>query len=840
MHAIRQYLLFTFIFEIQFVIVSGLPADDSAEIDELIALSIKNDDAASPFSLRFSAVSGRVSSVTPSGIEFEKVTGKATGTWARIGSNELFEIRVGDVFDMEIIPDNAGVQFARVPFPGGEQILRSSRLELKLSSLTGAAKIGRVGVFYPTASFEPQNAMMVIGEGRYANPLARLLEPEVEYRNELKVEDGKMTVYSTYRDEVVATTFDPTANYMITKVVSINKGYKAEFVVVENKRLPNGSCIPWKAYGLFAHQVDTSPSVAHLWSASEIETSEDLINLDSKAEHGFQLTNDWSNKLGWISKDAVLDPTALDEIYVSPESGSAYPFSEQRPEADQTSKEPDATGLDAWLYLVGLCGIIAFVLGLLWAIRRRSIVASGVSAVLVSSFVLSQPAISDDGETVAIYRLEQNLVGAPRFRVIEFDSNYYFFSHCGYRLLESEHVQEEIGFTSATRRKLEEVLRMHHEQIIAGLGLTKADSVRTLGQQMSFPIPPSLVEKANQVRALLSKPQIRRLNEIDQYLTLRRQGTTYFSELLGLLEDVDESGRTRIATRESELRVEAYKKARQKWLDTLNKIPILLRSDPETLGWWDHRKVRFQAGIYADLICQHVDLPSFSDYLGEPIHEKSFPTIFEEDVCLRLDQDGRWSLTIYPVDTSLRPFFELCAVAQNEQANFQSNVLDLSIEQIDELSAVRQSVSKEAYAIPNLRQSQYKEVAVRHATKAWNEVLLPRQRDLIVELMRERYRTMTGPLEVLFRSDLDEDTKNEIREEFDGCRKELLTIEAQLYSDLLAVLKKELQCPSMITGQVRPKYLQPSLFLMEVHLIEQGHLPKPQLEIIQDHLDRQR
>ncbi|MDP1560100.1 MAG: hypothetical protein Q8M16_01765 [Pirellulaceae bacterium] len=303
------------------------------------------------------------------------------------------------------------------------------------------------------------------------------------------------------------------------------------------------------------------------------------------------------------------------------------------------------------------------------------------------------------------------------------------------------------------------------------------------------------------------------------------------SELMTYEESLEENLKATIATRELDLKLKAFENGHEVWLATLNKIAGYFPENSEAREWWGERRDRFADAIYADLICQFSELETFDAYLSRPIHEWSFPEVFQVDWQLQLDADGRWRWWKLGADGSMQKFFRLEQSLWFQQHQSDGNELDLSVDQITHLSDIRQQVSEEAYAIPDLKQSQYHAIALKHITHAWNDVLLPRQRDMIVELMRERCRTMAGPLEVLFRPELDDKTKEAIRKEFESCRKQLLEIEAQLMADLLSALKKELNIPNLITGQARPKYLQPSLCLLELHLIKHGRLPQPKSEI---------
>jgi hypothetical protein len=347
-------------------------------------------------------------------------------------------------------------------------------------------------------------------------------------------------------------------------------------------------------------------------------------------------------------------------------------------------------------------------------------------------------------------------------------------------------------------------------------------------EQFSYARPPELIEKEKKILSMLSKVQIRRLNEIDQYMALRCQGSLYFAELI-CNEPVSESIRNVVSQKEADLILASYERGRQIWLTSLSKIEKHLAEQPEMLIWWQEQKVNFANTIYADVVCQNLNSKHFSEYLGEPIHDKKFPVIFEDNYQLELGGDGHWVVKNHNFKDLRLSFWNLITLIYDQQQRLGLNEFDLSESQVIELSRIRQEATDEADAIgENLsreeRQREWQKIARDHITRAWNEILLPRQRDLITKLIRDRYRTMAGPLEVLFREELDENTKQTVRNEFVKCRDQLLEVEAQLMADLLAVVRKELNPPNLITGEVRPKYLQPSLCLLELRLISNGRL----------------
>ncbi len=464
-----------------------------------------------------------------------------------------------------------------------------------------------------------------------------------------------------------------------------------------------------------------------------------------------------------------------------------------------------------------------------------------LSIPMVSIASTYQSTFADEPDTLAKYRLEATVFAMPELGTLRLQLVSGYFKHSGFRLLESDAVLRELGLTDGKHNDLNKAIKEHQSAVLDAYGQISPTTFRAMDirEQISYAKPPQLIEKEDAILAILSVVQRRRLSEIDQYTALRSHEALYLAELVGAIDSSSVAIRNVISDKETQLKQTAHEKSRKHWLATIDKVEERLAEHVTTQQWWQERRANFERAVYADVVCQYLKCEQFSEYIGEPIHEKDFPVIFEDVFQLELQCDGRWQVKNHNVGDLRHSFWNLVGVIYQQQQDLNINEFDLSEEQCVELAKIRQRATEDADEINGELsraelEKEWRRIARKHITDGWNEILLPRQRELITELMREQYRTMAGPLEVLFRPELDEKTKQSIRQEFDRCRKQLLEIEAQLMTDLLSVLKKELDMPNLITGQARPKYLQPSLCLLELHLIAKGHLPRPKNEIEQE------
>lgn len=713
--------------------------------------------------------------------------------------------------------------------------MRGHGFELKLMELSRGGTIGRSVDFKATASFEPYHGMRAVGDGKYADPIMRFVDPPVDYRHEIIREDGKYVVRSNFGAETVATTFDPSLNFLVTKVLRTNSGYSSEFGVIDAIKLPNGSCIPKKTYCYFGYRADEFPRIAHLWWTTDINCKPLISELELDLAYAFQLPRPNGNGVLMIHPQEKFSPDVLPDVYSAIQRGSSFPSSnlgsapEMQPSFDGNSSVP----------LTYVFASVAFVLlitisMLNWFRRNRCLMLISIGFVVAAVFGSLERVSADEPDSISIYRPSIFLCARPVYRTLQFSSETGIasFSSSGYQLLSSEQVLSELQVSESMRP---EILKAMESHLIVLSSAIRNSQSNTFIEKFFRESSTDLINEEGKIRTLLSAKQIRRLNQIDQYLALRQGGAEYLIVLLGIGGDpIEEVRLVEISQHELELKKKAYDKANQIWLKTLDRIEGHFSHQGQIHDWWRDRRLGFEDTIYADLVCQNVAKKNFAEFFGEPIHEIGFPEVFSNSVQLQSEADGQWSLKVFRDMPLLGNFSYLVSTFHFQQLHYGENELDLSAEQVEALNKVSEHVYAEAYSIPDLKQSQFKQIALKHISDAWNDILLPRQRDFVVDLIRGQYRTMAGPLEVLFRPELDEKTKQSIRQEFDRCRKQLLEIEAQLMTDLLSVLKKELDMPNLITGQARPKYLQPSLCLLELHLIAKGHLPRPKNEIEQE------
>jgi hypothetical protein len=811
---------------------------DELTVDDLVAYCVANEEAATGFAIQFVGVSGIASSMEDLSVELENTTGKVDGRWVKIGSRELFETRVNGNLKLDVQTDLDGTQSATVPFPGAETVLRNSVHELKLWHITTEAKVGKVGKYKATACFEPNYGMQVVGDGKYGNPVLRLLDPPFEYRHEISQNGTIFKVQSIFGDQLLVTTFDSAVNYMITKVECQGGDYSTEFGVLDTHKLPNGAYVPTFAYGLFASRDGAFPRNVHVWKAIEVDSKPNVSLLNVRTTSKYQLTiaGEQQQQLASIGPDTIVSPDNLGNLYVAAASGVR--FTSGPAETSALSREGDSSeAFKWWPHLLISALVIVTVTGLCRRfVRRRSLSMLAIPLLCMTSF--SQNTLADEPETLPKYRIDLVVIGVPNLRTLQVSTFAGYFKHSGFRLLESDAVQRELGITDGQSNDLNEAIKEHQNAVMNAYGqisptIFRAKNIR---EQITYARPRQLIETEDAILVTLSASQCRRLSEIDQYIALRCHDALYLADLIGAEDPANDAIRNVISDKEIQLKQAAYEKSRQYWLATLDEVEEHIVDHANTRRWWQERRANFERTVYADVVCQHLKCAQFSEYIGEPIHEKDFPVIFEDVFQLELESDGRWQVKNHNVGDLRHSFWNFVGLIYQQQHGLNTNELDLSEQQCIELSQIRQRATEDSGEIDGdlsraELEKEWQRIARKHITDGWNEILLPRQRDLITELMREQYRTMAGPLEVLFRPELDDETKEAIRKEFESCRKQLLEIEAQLMADLLSVLKKELNIPNLITGQARPKYLQPSLCLLELHLTKHGRLPQPKSEI---------
>jgi hypothetical protein len=326
---------------------------------------------------------------------------------------------------------------------------------------------------------------------------------------------------------------------------------------------------------------------------------------------------------------------------------------------------------------------------------------------------------------------------------------------------------------------------------------------------------------------VLSQQQIRQLRSFDNYLSIR---SGYIGDRKNIDADRDRSDKIK------EIRRVSLKDGLEAWKETLLEIEAICNESSNVNGL---KLTDFTYPVWSDLTLNGLaeenkkkidellqDLPDNGSY-------EEYRVVFGREIIYALGDDGLWELTIRDDDRNFVKAFDYLILKLNEQsAKVGSNELDILPEQFTEIERLRSDWIDAGNEIDKRQQmrrstagdndSDYKffekeraAAGIKWHEEVWDQVLLPIQRDWLIEASREFYKKKFGLLAYLQQVYPDEPKKMErIRKRLEQYQKKLFSIEEKGLAEIFSQVKESLETDRL--GEFsRPPYLIPSLQLME-------------------------
>lgn len=289
---------------------------EGADVDELVSKSLNNDAGITAVSCRFNVVIGQASNEAEllSG-NFSEVLGKANGRWLLSDDHELYQLKVGDVFEMKPVEGSNGTS-ARIPFPGPQIIIKNDNYVLRLAEMMTSGEIGKRDVFFPQEFFNPRQALGAVGTDRWAFPLNWFIEPPATMTHEVFTDADTTIIKSKMANGELETRFNRKANFLVT-FFSCRQGTTAGiYFVSESVSLPCGSFVPKVAHAIFADDGEFPKRTAR-WELTEIDENPNEVDFTVQlpdVRYQVRLGKTFSN-ITHIEPNSVVRPQDLGAVF---------------------------------------------------------------------------------------------------------------------------------------------------------------------------------------------------------------------------------------------------------------------------------------------------------------------------------------------------------------------------------------------------------------------------------------------------------------------------------------------------------------------------------------------
>lgn len=402
---------------------------------------------------------------------------------------------------------------------------------------------------------------------------------------------------------------------------------------------------------------------------------------------------------------------------------------------------------------------------------------------------------------------------------------------CGrWSLLESANVQKEIGISEPVRDALKEKLRSYKECLYAAGRARKAGEQERSSDLWGRRYE-ELQESHREIEELLSESQISKLDRIERYLLLRREGAVALLERIA--GDGDVEGIEQLQAEENQVWGEHSQQAKRIWQDVMDKVVAIVSFDSEAADYPKMAEVYLRYPAWADssLFWLHAKEDAWQDpgLVGEK-------AVFNQMAGLQAFQyyplDGNFVFEASkerlpnPVEgwlgfTVSSSYWETRKTGENafglddwQFDKYDQILMDINASlgdierRLDLLgdSKVDKSVRAKLLAAKHDLSKQLNE-------RVWDEVLLPFQRAAILDAVRKHANFQFGPLGTVLRSKLPEEIKKKVRREFAEFEKRLAEIETRCYDQLLGIVNKKAG-DHILDATDRPEYLRPSMYFI--------------------------
>lgn len=458
-------------------------------------------------------------------------------------------------------------------------------------------------------------------------------------------------------------------------------------------------------------------------------------------------------------------------------------------------------------------------------ITMRPIVVTNRFAAIAVAFVvgLVSPQISPaQNPTGNPYRYRQELgisfgyKGEPHF--------YDFirqWPYCEVDLLLDANVQKELDLTKQTIALLPDAYSKYLEAVLSTERDRLPDTDRAVpgsGKDVATP--------RDFVLDLISDSKRNELLALDRFLYFRRFGVCDF---LKSFESASISSLDfeQLTADESAIWSAAAKEGEKLWIEALDEISIILNDEEAHREFFNAKLVNFKGLYWADITICALN-PSDDQPRENDVSEKDeFEALVRRSVQYCVKYDGSWDRTLFQSDElfadNLNFFLATLGTQSRKDGGNDVEILDYQFGQLGELSTAyfdQQNELLNEGQNGNLDKTTIRKLDGQQKQKYFQgvwEVLLPVQRDYLLEHVRQRERTIAGPVCLLSDDSLPTTAKKKIRNELEWFEKQLLKIESNTHRQLLRLLEAETNSHFNLSLDTRPVYLRPSLTIMSVN-----------------------
>ncbi|HMO16281.1 MAG TPA: hypothetical protein PKD64_19500 [Pirellulaceae bacterium] len=852
----------TTFWSIIFLIVTGLPRvfscqdaykDVSNVVESVLESLLDNEELLNKIDCRFSLVVGDAHNETEilSG-QFSNILGTATGRWVRSNELEYHQIEVGDIFKTISVDKDGGSIV--VPFPGGQVVLKNEDYVMAISPDFSTGEIGRRQTFFPDEVFNFRHCLGAVGMGKWAEPIRWYIEPPESINHTISERTNHLVFDSTMASGSIEATFDSDANFALSSFKVSQGGISGRFFVSEFSRLENGGCIPKIAHGVFTDK-NVFPKRVVRWeldSVVEIENFDDInfivpevpwIQVWMNANHtkltrlkgGTQVT---INDLASIF-ECCNNQTEFVDLPSASLTGNNQSF------ATTTYVDGNSSSSNRFplFFLFIFLAAIAFVVLLLLRLNRKNLKSM---LLMIAVFLIGA---CKSPQVLARFQ-SQTLAGAGRqtqddrpdeFRklpLVVFVADY----HGNVLLPQAKHLIS--GFSTwgsdvdlLRCDEIQQALKMSQPEIRDWKKLYEdyRNAVVELHRSETAVNWEKLQIHRDGIVDFLGRTRHQQLAKWDHYLHFRRFGAE--SYLQHFCREVETGNVTDLAERERVIWNDYLENYQDIWKQTVVELEALV-AETELTTWQSLRDAyRNPFAGEISLIFDQAAITEIFDGSAEEIYRKSMGQSIQFEIAV----DGTMTTKTYSMSINDTLGYQLTWL-QHQQMTEGTNLLNITESQFAKLDQIHrdygekmnqlrerqieQALAGEAEESRRFFREELKKVDQQFEESVWRDVLLPLQKELLVEDAQIRMCRLLGPLSFFYRPSMRDlpgwrDRRQSATEIIQKFEQQLADQERKFLRELFDLLTETTAAKGVrleFKLADRPEYLRPSIIYCLIYL----------------------